>query len=394
MMKLFVNLDPLHPPLTGIGQYTYGILEAMLRMTDIPELYGQYGHHWYPREQIETLLTPSVCSDDSFEPSYQQNATFYVKQIVKKIPLVRKTYRQLQSFHLAQHFKVFSTQDAYWEPNYELKPFPGKAIPTIHDIAYIRRPEFHEQSTITHLTQAVPRSIQQAAHLFTVSEFSRQEIIDHYRVDPEFVSVIYPGVSSHFRQHHAVEQQSIRAIYQLPDQFVLSLGTLEPRKNLKGLMQAYLQLPESLKTEYPLVLVGTKGWLTHQFSQEMQLLEKRGQLIRLGYVPQVHLPALISSATVMAYVSHYEGFGMPVAEAMASGTAVLTSVGTSMQEVVADAAYLVKPDCVEDIAQGLVTLLENSSLRDSFVVKGLARVNTFRWDMSAQKMIAVFNQLR
>jgi alpha-1,3-rhamnosyl/mannosyltransferase len=132
----------------------------------------------------------------------------------------------------------------------------------------------------------------------------------------------------------------------------------------------------------------------HQFSQEMQQLDQMGQLIRLGYVPQYDLPALISSATVMAYVSHYEGFGMPVAEALASGTAVLTSLETSMEEVADGSATLVEAAKTESIAEGLLTLLEDSELRLKMIQHGLERAKVFNWSASAGKMLQIFDQLQ
>lgn len=397
-MKLFVNLDPLHPPLTGIGQYTYGILDALQHLPQAPELCGQYQQSWYQQTDIQRLLAQSaqpIADANGLSSDYHAKAKRLVKQLVKRIPASRGIYRRWQSWRVAGHLtREITNKDVYWEPNYALRPFSGISVPTIHDIAYIRRPEFHERSTIDYLSKAVPQSIAQAAHLFTVSEFSRREIIDHYQVAEAFVSVIYPGVSTAFRPHNLLERQQINAKYQLPEQFILSLGTLEPRKNLKGLMQAYLALPEALKNAYPLVLVGAKGWLMHQFAQEMQQLKTNNQLIVLGYVPQVDLPALISSATVMVYVSHYEGFGMPVAEAMASGTAVLTSLGTSMQEIVQDTAQLVNPLDADDIAQGLCCLLENSEHREALTHQALARVKQFSWSHSAEKMLNRFAQLR
>lgn len=393
-MNLFINLDPLLPPLTGIGQYTHGIVSELLTSNRVEGVYGQYLSQWYEAEQIATLLHPPLVSEKSSLATFNKLVKT-LPRFVAKMPGVRTTYHGVKQWRLMQKIKQKALSNTvYWEPNYVLREFPGISVPTVHDIAYIRRPEFHERSTIERLTAEVPRSIARAHHVFTVSDFSRREIIEHYQLAEDFVSVIYPGVSAAFRQHSPDELKHIRGRYALPEGFVLSLGTLEPRKNLKGLMQAYLQLPVSLRSQFPLVLVGAQGWLMHQFSQEMQQLEQMGQLIRLGYVSQHDLPALISSATVMAYVSHYEGFGMPVAEALASGTSVLTSRGTSMEEVADGAAILVDPAQTDSIAEGLLTLLEDSELRQAVIQRGLERAKAFNWATSADKMLQIFDQLQ
>lgn len=385
-MKLFVNLDPLLPPLTGIGQYTHGILSELVDHEGLQGLYGQYLGQWYEREDIRQLLAKSLALAPTNTP---RQTSINWPRLIAKIPGVRPLYHAIKQWRLMQKIRQNALIDTlYWEPNYVLRSFPGLSVPTIHDIAYIRRPEFHEQSTIDRLTQQVPESIARAAHVFTVSQLSRQEIMAHYQLSADFVSVVYPGVSKAFYPHMSDEKHAIRQRYQLPEHFILSLGTLEPRKNLKGLMQAYLQLPESLRQAFPLVLVGTKGWLMDQFSQELAQLEAQGQLIRLGYVAQADLPALMSAAMVMAYVSHYEGFGMPVAEALASGTAVLTSAGTSMEEVARGAARLVNPDDINDIAQGLNDLLAHPALRQQLVQKGLIVAQNYTWRASADQLLS------
>jgi alpha-1,3-rhamnosyl/mannosyltransferase len=389
-MKLFVNLDPLLPPLTGIGQYTYGILSELVEHEGLEDLYGQYLGQWYESDDIRRLLAKSLAPATTKIPSKVANNW---PRFVAKIPGVRPLYHGIKQWRLMQKIRHNALADTiYWEPNYILRPFPGLSVPTIHDIAYIRRPEFHEQSTIDRLTKQVPESIAKAAHIFTVSQLSRQEIMEHYRLPADLISVVYPGVSKDFYPRSDSEKREVCQRYQLPERFVLSLGTLEPRKNLKGLMQAYLQLPQTLRQSFPLVLVGTKGWLMDQFSQELAQLEAQGQLLRLGYVAQSDLPALMSAATVMAYVSHYEGFGMPVAEAMASGTAVLTSQHTSMEEVASGAARLVNPADIADIAQGLNDLLAHDLLRIELIQKGLLVAKRYSWRASADQLLAALSQ--
>lgn len=393
-MKLFVNLDPLHPPLSGIGHYTQEMLKILLKDAKFEQICGQYQGRLYHGEDITRLMKTLA------ELSLQKEAhnfvqTSLIRQWLKKVPGARPAHNILK--HINYQFKRQNPclQNAiYWEPNFVLQPFNGIAVPTIHDIAYIRRPEFHLKSRIDQLTQQVPLSLQRADHVITVSETSRQDIIDYYKVAEEDISIVNPGVSAEFYPRNAEQKKSIRQKYNLPENYILSLGTLEPRKNLAGLMKAYAALPKSLRKNYPLVLVGGQGWLNEQFDQELTGLQKAGELISLGYVPQIDLPGLVSAATLMAYLSHYEGFGMPVIESLASGTAVITSRGTSMEEIAKGSAYLVSSNNLEEIVDGIETLLNNDTLRHNYIYQGLSVAQHYTWSNSASQLKESLDGLR
>lgn len=382
-MKLFINLDPLHPPLSGIGQYTYGITKAILDNKLVEEVRGQYEGRILNQKQIEQLLkNVNQLTTKKLEKSS------HIRAWIKKIPGARVLYRWLKSFRQASHQQdPFFTEAIYWEPNFELQPYQGKSVTTIHDIAYLRHPEFHQRSRIEQLTREVPKALEESAHVITVSETSRREILNFYQLEYEKISIVTPGVAEAFHPYSEQDHSAICKKYKLPYTYILSLGTLEPRKNLKGLMQSYTKLPKELRRKYPLVLVGAKGWLMEQFSEELQALVASGDLIQLGYVPQEDLPVLISAATVMGYVSFYEGFGMPVAESMACGTAVLTSQGTSMEEVAKGAAILVNPYDTDDITQGLEKLLKDVQLRQACEKNGREAAKKYTWKHSAETLI-------
>jgi alpha-1,3-rhamnosyl/mannosyltransferase len=174
--------------------------------------------------------------------------------------------------------------------------------------------------------------------------------------------------------------------YALPEHYLVSVATLEPRKNLLGLIKAYSQLPEDYRNAYPLVLVGGKGWHTGEITTALAKLPER-QLVRLGYVSQADLPKIISAASVMAYPSFYEGFGMPVLEAMAAGTPVLTSDCSSMPEVSGGAAVLIDPTECDSIAEGLRNLLDCAALRERCREKGLLNATRYSWQQSSERLI-------
>ena len=174
----------------------------------------------------------------------------------------------------------------------------------------------------------------------------------------------------------------------LPDQFVLCVGTLEPRKNLDGLMRAHQRLDEDLRRRFPLVIAGPAGWKFAASEAMMRDMIARGHAIRLGFVPSADMPALYHLATILAYPSHYEGFGMPVAEAMAAGLPVLTSNRTALPETAGGAAEFVEPDAIDSIADGLSALLSNEDRRCELAVQGRERSADYTWQRSADALRA------
>ena len=243
------------------------------------------------------------------------------------------------------------------------------------------------------LEKKLPETLQNATAIMTISEFSKKEIIEVFNIKEEKITIIPPAVSNEFRQHYSVQQvQKIRQTYQLPQQFILSVATIEPRKNLKGLLEAYKILPEALKNTYPLVVVGCNGWLSTELEPMMRSLVAKGQLIRLGYVPQQHLPIIYAAASLFIYVSHYEGYGMPIAEAMCSGVPIITSNISSMPEVAAGCAELIEPDNIEQVTLEIQELLENKLKRETLIASAKIKSAEYTWDTSARKLFQLFSR--
>jgi len=175
--------------------------------------------------------------------------------------------------------------------------------------------------------------------------------------------------------------------------FVLSVCTLQPRKNLQRLVEAFAQLPAEMRSAFPLVLIGADGWKNSALMRVIEPLARDGQAVVPGYVPRDKLLKLYASAALFAYPSLFEGFGLPVAEAMASGVAVLTSNLTSLPEVSAGAAWEVDPYSIDDIAAGMERLLGDPALRDELVAKGLRRAADLTWDATVAQTCAVYRGL-
>lgn len=276
----------------------------------------------------------------------------------------------------------------------------SKQVVTIHDVAQLDRsgsiPELNDDidskagAWYRFLT---PRLVRRVAHVITISEFSRERLLMHTRLDEERVTVIPNGVNDRFRPLSHDETYGTLGALGLPSrQYVLCVGSLEPRKNLARLLKAWSRIQSEVPDDVWLLLTGKKG-NERIFAEEAQLSRLPPRIHLTGYVPDEVLPALYAGALAFAFPSVYEGFGLPPLEAMASGVPVLTGNLASLPEVVGDAGVMVDPYDVESIAEGLKRLIEDGSLRSQLRAKGLERARLFDWDRTAERTWAVLDMV-
>jgi glycosyltransferase involved in cell wall biosynthesis len=239
----------------------------------------------------------------------------------------------------------------------------------------------------------LPSLARRAAAVITVSQHAKTELVRTLNISPDKLHVIYEAPPPHFEPvHDANYLAAMKQKFALPDKYILYLGTLEPRKNLTRLVQAVSQLYHR-GCEVPLLLAGPKGWHMSGFKEEISNLGLESMVHYLGYVPGEALPALYSLATVFAFPSLYEGFGLPPLEAMACGTPVLTSKASAMAEVGGDAVYLIDPYDIEAIADGLHRLLTDKPLRQELSQRGRQHARQFSWERAARETTAVYRQV-
>lgn len=250
---------------------------------------------------------------------------------------------------------------------------------TIHDLTALILPELHTAGNIGADRGFAERILKHARGLIAVSENTRQDAIRHLGIRPERIRTIYSGIPEAF--FHA-------APLRRPRPYVLYLGTIEPRKNLDTLLSAWAALPPDLRREHDLVVAGPVGW-----APAATVARVRGEAVYLGYVPEAEVPSLVAGATAFAYPSLYEGFGFPVAQAMAAGVPVLTSNTSCLPEVAGDAALLVDPRSEAEIAAGLQRLLTEPSLRGRLTAAGPPRAARYRWDVCARESLAFFHEI-
>lgn len=393
-MKLVVNASTLSLPLTGIGRYTRYLLEQLMLREEITEILGIQQFKSLNR----ALLRQRIEECDRYEEGYSvasQKVSFkqYLFRAAREVPSVHEAKLLLERAAALYHRKT-SAHTIYWEPGYLLLPLDIPSISTVYDLSHLEYPECHPAARVSLLERHLEKSIERSQKIVVISEFTRQQVITNFSVPQDKIVVVPPAVSDIFRQPKSSESlQNLRRRYQLPAQFILSVCTLEPRKNLLGLLEAYSSMPSSLRKQYPLVLVGAKGWRSEKLDLVLSRLREKGEVIQLGYVAHQDLPLLFSAADLLVYISFYEGYGMPVAEAMASGTAVITSNCTSMPEVANGTNTLVNPYDVDDISTAMQRLLEDDRLRHVSAQQGLEKSALYTWKRSADKLFNAIERL-
>jgi glycosyltransferase involved in cell wall biosynthesis len=280
--------------------------------------------------------------------------------------------------------------------NYYIPPgVKGKRVTIFHDMAYQVFPETVRARTKMMLDANMKKACRRADAILTVSEFSKSEIIKYLDVNPEKITVMPLGIRKE-RFHSGYTEAQIKIVkekYRLPSEYLLYLGTLEPRKNIERLVEAYGLLKKENQQIPPLILVGRKGWMYETIFSKIQELNLEDSVWSTGYAENDDVPILLSGAMAFLFPSIYEGFGMPPLEAMACGTPVLTSNVSSLPEVAGECAVLVDPFSVESIRDGMKRLVEDSALRKELSQKGLKRAEQFTWSRTAGIISKVFREL-
>jgi glycosyltransferase involved in cell wall biosynthesis len=264
---------------------------------------------------------------------------------------------------------------------------------TIYDLNVLRFPRFFRPWFRHYARVVMPRAARAADAIITLSHASKTDIVQGLAIPEERVTVVPTGVDPSFTPLALESERAleVRRRYELPDDFVLTVGSVEPRKNLPRLLEAIQRLRRDRDTaEVVLVHAGPDGWLADEVAHARATLDPPGAVRFLGYVPRQDLAALYGLARLTAYPSLYEGFGLPVAEAMACGCPVVTSNVSSLPEVAGDAAVLVDPASVEDIAAGIAALWTDAGRRRAVAARGRARASCFTWERTARETAAVY----
>ena len=268
------------------------------------------------------------------------------------------------------------------------------SVVTIHDLSFMRYPQAFPRLKRAYLRSQVQLSVRAARRVIAISRATQHDLVTLFGVDPARIDVVYNGVDAAFSPAPAQEVEEFRARRGLPARYILHLGTLEPRKNLTRLVQAFARIKaqETASPDLKLVLAGGKGWFYDSLFAEVARLGLEGEVLFPGYVDDADLVWWYRAATAFAYPSLMEGFGLPVLEAMACGAPTVTSNASSLPEVAGDAALLVDPGDVDALAAALARILQEPALAAELRHRGLAQAARFSWQRTAQETAAVYRK--
>jgi glycosyltransferase involved in cell wall biosynthesis len=380
MAKILIDAVSLLSPLTGIGKYTYEISKRLLEIkSNKDEIFFNYGHH-----------SKELYSLDAF--SSREIRTKRLQSSIKKIPFLKK---------FSRHFFIFITKfsshkyDIYFQPNHIPNPNikTKKVVCTVHDFSFLLHPQWHQKETIEYFKRYFIKYTKNADIIITGSHFTKQEILQYTHFKEDKIVVIHHGVDhAVYRRYSKEALKEISEKFDLPNNFLLFVGSIEPRKNLETLIEAYSMFDEEQQKSLPLILVGFKGWKN---SHIMEMLKKHKRFIRyLGYVSEEELSKIYNLATIFIYPSLYEGFGLPSLEALACGTPCIVSNVASLPEVCGNAVLYIDPLSSQDIKNKILLLAHNKDLREELSQRSIIQASSFSWDKSASEHAKILWDLK
>lgn len=371
-MRVAINATPLIFPASGVAQYARSLAQALLKRSDV-ECFFFYGYGW-SRELRRSAV-----------PGTERLKSLLLKLLPRPDAVVRRV--QQGFFRSVDRLAC----GVYHEPNF----FPFKSdlptVTTIHDLAPLRFPDTYTERSRLKWQTLLPNALSNSRLILTDSEFIRAELLSVFDVDPSKVRAIPLGVNPEYRVLSDAVLAKGLARYSLESRrYSLSVGTIEPRKNLLTTLQAYRTLPIGLARQFPLIIVGGRGWLTTRIEEAIKKLESEGRARYLGYVEQADMPVLYGGAKMLVYPSLYEGFGFPPLEAMACGTPVVISNRASLPEVVGGAGLQIDPMDGEALKAAILSLLSESDRWTQLRDAGLSRARAFSWDRCAELTVEAY----
>ncbi len=372
-MTIGIDIQCLTRPLTGVGYYTRGLLEGLSGLDEADQ------------------ITPFYFS---FQRQVELPSPVYKKMAPRdrKIPgrLLNLAWNRLGFPPLEW---LIPGMDVYHFPDFVARPVKRKpVVTTVYDLGFKRFPEFVEAKRLRYLESRFPSSLERSDRIIVASEFTRDELVDLYPVAVGKVAVIEGGIDDAFRRP-LTDDQRIRTRYRfhLPERYLLTVGTWEPRKNLVRLLEAWSVLRATGKVgDCKLVMVGLKGWLSGEIEQKFR--NQAGQLgvMDLGYVPRSSLPAIYRCASAFIYPSLYEGQGLPPLEAMASGLPVAAARAGALPEMLGEAALYFDPIEQDRMAESIEAILTRSDLAADLAAKGRRQSARFTWERTARMTMEVY----
>lgn len=372
MVAIGIDYTPAYEQGAGIGRTVRGLVSALAQLD------SKTDYRLFVAGANTKSLPPQLASNFAYRPSHISPKWW------------ARIWHRAQIPYAIEN--ILGNISLYHATDFVLPPIhkKTKSIVTIHDLSYIRVPETASPSLKAYLDAVVPRSLHRATHIHAVSEMTRQDIISLYQIPPEKISVIFNAVEPHFKP--ITPTQELFTKYNIPNvPYIITVGTVQPRKNYSRLVKALAQL--RTKHDIHLVVVGGNGWLEDEFYATIRNTKMTDYVHLTGFVADKELPALYTGAQMMVFPSLYEGFGIPILEAMACGVPVVSSNTSSLPEVAEDAALLIDPYSVDEIHNALERVITDQNLCKTLIQSGLKQALKFTWEQSAKQLLGLYGQL-
>jgi alpha-1,3-rhamnosyl/mannosyltransferase len=378
-VKVILSVEAVRFPLTGIGRYSYELARGLMASDDVEDLKLLSGLRFLP-----TL--PVAQSHSSAQHGLKrlvQGSGFLTGIYQRGMPLLRALTLRAMGDHI------------YHSPNFFLPPFPGAKIATFHDLSAFKWSECYDPVKVRFLKKELLKTLKNSDALITDSEYTRRELADFSGWPLEKIHAVPLASSPEFFPRTSIEVKAVLEKYRLRYHgYTLYVGTIEPRKNLVRLLDAYGRLPLAMRQRWPLVFSGYRGWRSEDVHRRIDQAEKQGWAHYLGFLPADELPELYAGARLFVFPSLYEGFGLPVLEAMSSGVPVVCSNSSSLPEVVGAAALMSEPNDVVGLSENLEIGLQDDLWRKRAILAGLARANGFSWHQCVNSTIKVYRSFQ
>lgn len=375
-MRIAIDYTSAVHQRAGVGRYTRSLAGQIIPLLDAEDELVL----WYASSSRDPVPLPTAGNPSNYVlrriPASPRLATIGWQRMRLPIPVDR----------------LVGPVDLHHEPDFVAPPTTAPMITTIHDLSYLIVPEFAHPRLRSYLERAVPRTLARASQIIAVSETTRRDIVEHYRIDPERVTTIYNGVDGWFRAPDAAAVDRTLEQFGLRRPYFVMVGTVEPRKNHLTALRAFASLWQQ-RRDVTLVIVGNPGWLAEPIVAEIEKASKSMPVRYLRFVDDSWIPALYSGSNGLLAPSWYEGFGLPVLEAMACGAAVITSDRGALPEVAGDAALIVPPGDIDGMASSMMRLLEDHSLRADLAHRGALRASEFTWNHAAAAHLKLYREV-
>ncbi|MBK8913051.1 MAG: glycosyltransferase family 4 protein [Phycisphaerales bacterium] len=377
-MRVTLNDRPLRQALTGVGHY---VRELLLHIPTVA-----------PDIRIEPFFFSHFSRRDWRNPPSTPPATTAAAAArpARRYPWWIR--RALQAAYLAAFRTLTRGCNLYHEPNHIPMATRLPTITTVHDLSVLVHPEWHPADRVRWYEREFTAGLRRSQRFIAASEYTRREMIARLSIPADRIDVTYQAPRAAFRPAPAEQQQAVLSRFHLSPGFLLYVGTLEPRKNLPGLLRAYAGLSADLRRRAPLVLAGGWGWGEGELQQHLSAAHIAADVRLTGYLADDDLAALYSACAALAWPTFYEGFGMPPLEAMACGAPVITSNATSLPEVVGDAGVLLDPADEDAWREALRRAVEDDAWRTERRAAGLARATGFSWQRCAAQTVAAYRR--